>query len=241
VRKPALKTVWLLAGILVAGNVTAHGIWVEQRRGNLELVYGDGPADDAYKTSKLRGAWGYDRSGDAVVVRAQHLESHVRLLPQGPVAAIAASYSNGYYTRDAEGKFLNRRRSEVPGATYGSSNWKYTLTILQPGARIPAKIDEVKLLVRPEKDPTTVKAGETLPVQVLYDGKPVADVELKTDYKGNPQDTGAKTDKNGRASITVRNRGLNVISASYRSKVDNDPDADEIAMNSTLTFVGAKP
>jgi len=240
-RQPFLKSAWLLVGILAAGNAFAHGIWVEQRRGNLEVVYGDGAADDAYPSSKFHGAWGYDKAGNPVAIRAQSLDTHVRLLPQGSTAVIAAAMNNGYFARGADGKLVAQRKSALSGATLGAGNWKYNLTVLQSDAKIPTRIDGVRLVVFPEKDPTKVKAGETLPVRVLLDGKPVAGVKLAADYKGVPQDNKIETDKDGRAHLTVRNRGLNVISASYTQKGNtNDPETDEIWMNSTLTFVGAR-
>jgi len=240
-RKPSLKSVWLLAGILAAGNALAHGVWVEQRRGNLEVVYGDGPADDAYPSSKFHGAWGYDKAGNPVSIRAQRLDTHVRLLPQGSAAVIVTALNNGYYARGADGKLAAGRKSALPGATLGAGNWKYNLTVLQGDAKIPTKFDGIRLVVFPEKDPTKLKAGETLPVRVLLDGQPVAGVKLAADYKGVPEDNSVVTDKDGRANLTVRNRGLNVISAGYTQKGGtNDPEADEIWMNSTLTFVGAR-
>jgi len=44
----------LLAGLFASGNVLAHGLWTEQRRGNIEVVYGHGAEDNVFKAEKIR-------------------------------------------------------------------------------------------------------------------------------------------------------------------------------------------
>jgi len=50
----------LLAAALFIGQVDAHGLWTEQRRGNIETIYGHGAEDNAFKAEKISGAWAYD-------------------------------------------------------------------------------------------------------------------------------------------------------------------------------------
>ena len=50
----------VLIAALFAGQVSAHGLWTEQRRGNIEVVYGHGAEDNAFKAQKISGAWAYD-------------------------------------------------------------------------------------------------------------------------------------------------------------------------------------
>jgi len=235
-----LKSLCLTLSLLATGNALAHGIWLEQRRGNLEVVYGHGPSDDAYPNSKFHGAWGYDKAGNPVAIQIQKLDTHVRLLPQGQPAVIVAALNNGYYARGADDKLVNQRKSQVPGATMGAGNWKYSMTVLQPDAKIPTQVAGIRLMVLPEKDPVKLTMGETLPVKILLDGQPVAGVKITADYRNASEAAPIETDKNGRAHITVRNGGLNVISAGYTHKSSQDPDEDEVWMNSTLTFLAAK-
>lgn len=42
---------------MIATQVCAHGLWTEQRRGNIELIYGHGAEDNAFKAQKISGAW----------------------------------------------------------------------------------------------------------------------------------------------------------------------------------------
>lgn len=36
-----------LLGLLLAAQASAHGLWTEQRRGNIEVIYGHGAEDNA--------------------------------------------------------------------------------------------------------------------------------------------------------------------------------------------------
>ena len=38
----------LLAGLFASSSALAHGLWPEERRGNIEVVYGHGAEDDAF-------------------------------------------------------------------------------------------------------------------------------------------------------------------------------------------------
>ena len=49
-----------LLGLLLATQASAHGLWTEQRRGNIEVIYGHGAEDNAFKAQKISGAWAYD-------------------------------------------------------------------------------------------------------------------------------------------------------------------------------------
>ena len=67
-----LKPLTLL-GLLFATEVSAHGLWTEQRRGNIEVIYGHGAEDNAFKAQKISGAWAYDVAGKMIPVSYTHL------------------------------------------------------------------------------------------------------------------------------------------------------------------------
>ena len=77
---PSLKSLALL-GLLFTHEVSAHGLWTEQRRGNIEVIYGHGAEDNAFKAQKISGAWAYDISGKMIPVTVQRLPDHARLQP----------------------------------------------------------------------------------------------------------------------------------------------------------------
>jgi len=227
----------LLIAALFTGQVSAHGLWTEERRGNIEVVYGHGAEDNAFKAQKISGAWAYDASGKMIPVSVERLADHARLKPLKPPAVMAVALNNGMWSQTADKKWINEGRSKVPGTTEATQTFKYSLAIYQPGAKLP-KLDQIKLLILPEVDPLTVGPGKSLPVRVLLDGKPAAGVKLYGDYRSAPNTLSTETDKDGRAQVLVRNEGLNVIAAQVEVPVKDSVDVDSRGLFSSLTFVG---
>ncbi|WP_323167520.1 DUF4198 domain-containing protein [Pseudomonas atacamensis] len=227
----------LLIAALFTGQVSAHGLWTEERRGNIEVIYGHGAEDNAFKAQKISGAWAYDASGKMIPVSVERLADHARLKPLKPPALMAVALNNGMWSQTADKKWINEGRSKVPGATEATQTFKYSLAIYQPGAKLP-KLDQIKLLILPEVDPLTVGPGKSLPVRVLLDGKPAAGVKLYGDYRSAPNTLSTETDKDGRAQVLVRNEGLNVIAAQVEVPVKDSVDVDSRGLFSSLTFLG---
>ncbi|WP_347904136.1 DUF4198 domain-containing protein [Pseudomonas purpurea] len=226
-----------LFSALFAAQVSAHGLWTEQRRGNIEVIYGHGAEDNAYKARKISGAWAYDVSGKMIPVTVQRLVDHARLQPLKPPAILAVALDNGMWSQTADKKWINQGRSKVPGAIESTQTFKYSLAIYQPGAKLPA-LDQIKLLILPEVDPLTVGPGKSLPVRVLLDGKPAAGVKLIGDYRNAPNTLSTETDAEGRAQVLVRNEGLNVIAAQVEVPVKDSPEVSSRGLFSSLTFLG---
>ncbi|MGC3934908.1 DUF4198 domain-containing protein [Pseudomonas atacamensis] len=227
----------LLLAALFTGQVSAHGLWTEERRGNIEVIYGHGAEDNAFKAQKISGAWAYDASGKMIPVSVERLADHARLKPLKPPAVLAVALNNGMWSQTADKKWINEGRSKVPGATEATQTFKYSLAIYQPGTKLP-KLEQIKLLILPEVDPLTVGPGKSLPVRVLLDGKPAAGVKLYGDYRSAPNTLSTETDKDGRAQVLVRNEGLNVIAAQVEVPVRDSADVDSRGLFSSLTFLG---
>jgi len=231
-----LKSLALLS-LLCASQVSAHGLWTEQRRGNIEVIYGHGAEDNAFKAQKISGAWAYDVGGKMIPVNVQRLADHARLQPLKPPAVMAVALNNGMWSQTPDKKWINEGRSKVPGAIESTQTFKYSLAIYQPGAKLP-KLDQMKLLILPEVDPLTVGPGKSLPVRVLLDGKPAAGVKLVGDYRSAPNTLSTETDAEGRAQVLVRNEGLNVIAAQMEISLKDNPDAATRGLFTSLTFLG---
>ena len=231
-----LKSLALLS-LLCASQVSAHGLWTEERRGNIEVIYGHGAEDNAFKAQKISGAWAYDVGGKMIPVSVQRLADHARLQPLKPPAVMAVALNNGMWSQTEDKKWINEGRSKVPGAIEATQTFKYSLAIYQPGAKLP-KLDQMKLLILPEVDPLTVGPGKSLPVRVLLDGKPAAGVKLVGDYRSAPNTLSTETDAEGRAQVLVRNEGLNVIAAQMEIPLKDNPDVATRGLFTSLTFLG---
>ena len=224
-------------GLLFATHVSAHGLWTEQRRGNIEVIYGHGAEDNAFKAQKISGAWAYDAGAKMIPVTVERLPDHARLKPLKSPAVLAVALDNGMWSQTADKKWINQGRSKVPGAIESTQTFKYSLAIYQPGAKLP-KLDQIKLLILPEVDPLTVGPGKSLPVRVLLDGKPAAGIKLVGDYRNAPNTVSTETDKDGRAQVLVRNEGLNVIAAQVEIALKDNADVATRGLFTSLTFLG---
>ncbi len=235
----ALKSLAVL-GLLCASQVSAHGLWTEQRRGNIEVIYGHGAEDNAFKAEKISGAWAYDASARMIPVSVERLADHARLKPLKSPAVLAVALDNGMWSQTPDKKWINQGRRHVPGAIASTQAFKYSLAIYQPGAKLP-KLDQIKLLILPEVDPLTVGPGRSLPVRVLLDGKPAAGIKLVGDYRNAPKSLSTETDKDGRAQVLVRNEGLNVIVAQVEMALKDNAEVATRGLFSSLTFLAEPP
>ncbi|WP_434569792.1 DUF4198 domain-containing protein [Pseudomonas sp. Z3-8] len=226
-----------LLGMLLAIDASAHGLWTEQRRGNIEVIYGHGAEDNAFKAQKISGAWAYDLGGKMIPVTVERLSDHARLQPLKPPAVLAVALDNGMWSQTADKKWINEGRSKVPGAIESTQTFKYSLAIYEPGAKLP-KLEPIKFVILPEVDPLTVGPGQSLPVRVLLDGKPAAGVKLVGDYRSAPNTVSTETDAEGRAKVLVRNEGLNVIAASMEIPLKDNKDVATRGVFTSLTFLG---
>lgn len=231
------KTAALLALLTLAGQAGAHGLWTEQRRGNVEVVYGHGAEDDAFKADKVSRAWAFNAAGKTIPVTIERLADHARLKPLSAPASLAVALDNGAWSKTSEGKWINQGRSQVANAVEALHTYKYSLSILEAHAHLP-DLKGLRMVIVPLADPLEVGVGKPLPVRVLIDGKPAAGIELIGDYRSAPDQVSATTDAKGEAQVVVRNEGLNIIAAEASQAVKGDADIDSNGYFTSLTFIG---
>ena len=222
---------------LFAGQVSAHGLWTEQRRGNIEVIYGHGAEDNAFKAQKISGAWAYDASGKMIPVSVQRLADHARLQPLEVASGDGRGPEQWHVVADGRQEMDQRRTQQSARGGRGDRDVQIQPGDLPTGGKLP-KLDQIRLLILPEVDPLTVGPGKSLPVRVLLDGKPAAGVKLIGDYRNAPNTLSTETDKDGRAQVLVRNEGLNVIAAQVEVPIKDSADVDSRGLFSSLTFLG---
>lgn len=223
----------LLGG--VAGTAGAHGVWLAERYGQTLLVYGHGAADEPYDPAKIKSVRAVDLSGSEVAVGVATRDRHAALELPEEAALVAVHFDNGYWTKRADGSWVNEPRSVVPDAQQAGHYVKHLLAVLKPGASIAPQPDLV-LQILPLVDPLTVAADGALPVRVLLDGAPLEGAKVIADYVNRADDPPIVTDSKGEATVVVRNQGLNVIAVAHDVPTPGDADADKIGHFATLSF-----
>ncbi|MDR1297220.1 MAG: DUF4198 domain-containing protein [Deltaproteobacteria bacterium] len=95
-----------------------------------------------------------------------------------------------YWTRTTTGRWEMKPKNEVPGAVSCENaieNAKGIIAVDGDAAGALATAAQgLPLEIVPLVHPATVKAGQALPIQVLFEGKPLAGAEVKARYNGFP-------------------------------------------------------
>lgn len=118
---------------------------------------------------------------------------------------------------------------------------KYSKTIVRVGDGDGSFATAVGLPIElvPEKDPLSLKAGEQLPVRLLFRGKPAAGIQViaSRSSAGAPAITSpaGTTDKDGRVSIPIQGPSQWRLHAIQMER-SADPSADWESFWATLTF-----
>jgi nickel transport protein len=240
-RWPALAA--LTAALCSALPATAHEIWFAQRSNKLALIYGAGAEDlDMVKRlPKVTATLGLDAAGSPLKAELKATDSLVIVDAPAELATIAAVMDYGLWSKTPDGKFHNKGRDEVPNAVTSSHNFKYATHLRKHPTGALAPVPGVKFQVVPVGKTFPKKMGETLVVEVLLDGKPAAGAKVFQDAVTNPGGKPVVTGNNGRATLKVRNGGLNVVLAELESGPENPAVTMSTQHVATLSFMYDPP
>lgn len=223
---------------MIAQPVLAHSIWVVrgEEQGEFKVLYGhpEREESDPYDPIKFQEATAYDGNGTALPLSVEREKDGVSLVSERNVAAIVATNNNGYYIRTPENPYKNVFRPEALEAnneeTTVTHNYKFAKAFYEQ-SRLVSQRFGLPLEIIPQQDPYTVGAGQTLQVQVLYQGKPQAGVTVE--YDGEEPVT---TNEQGIASITLKDKEVHIIESEFSIPSTDDEAADEIGYASSLTI-----
>ena len=217
---------------LIAPEVFAHDFWIERKGKEFLLVYGHGDQRMEFNSSDVKTVKAFGPGGKEIEVRMEKKGEVKRLLLQ-PVESpswILAEIDNGYWSKTIYGwKHLPKRKaSRVVEAI---RSFYYSKALMAWNDALQNPISSAQLDIVPMKNPYELKAGASLPIKVFYQGKPIAGVEVE----GQDHEVISTTDKDGNARIRLT-KGQQLISASYKDPLKDDPDADYLSCTATLTF-----
>ena len=235
-----MKIRMLMAGVLAAhlvsltNNAAAHGIWLAQRTDELTVVYGHLAEDGGYETKKVKSVEGFTATGEKRAITLAPSEKNVKLTAPDDVVVLSTVFDNGFWIKSPDGKWQNVGKQQVAGGTESHQPLKYNTHILKsPGQAL--KPTGAPLEIAPLTDPTALKLGDDLPVQVYQNGKPFAGAGVINDYLNNAEAV-TKADADGKVTLKVTSAGLNVIGVEFTEKTPTNADVDEIFNFATLSY-----
>lgn len=171
----------------------------------------------------------------------------------GKASMATARYDNGLWVTvpDAAGKlaYFNTSKAMLPQAKASVASIKFAKALYASTDDTTVWKRETKHLIEviPQRNPATVKAGETLAVLVKFNGKPLAKAGVGlTDgaTTASEEPKGFVTNAAGIAQVPIRQAGLNVIAVDHFQVNDGSLGpamkalpVDSITMVATYAFL----
>lgn len=216
----------LVLAALLGTAVQAHDAWIAPATGGFTVVFGhDGQLETALP-SKVLKAQAVGATGQALPLKLDGLQVAV----DGKPSLLLLHYDNGFWSRTPEGT-KSGPKNAVPGAVSGSHALKYGKTVQVWDAQA-SRVQGLPVEIVPQTAQAPA-AGTQLPVQVLWDGQPLAGATLSWQEGGRDKDTQA--DAQGRALLPVA-KGWQMFSVSARRPIAGDARADTLSVSSALVF-----
>lgn len=226
-----MLTCGLVAG---AGLAQAHDAMFEPvptAPGQYVIRFSDDGKPLPYPPAKVTRAWAYDAGGRTLTLSQTPADGVNRVSVSPDATLLALEFDNGFYSKTTQGT-VEKPKNEAPGAVSALWAKKTSKYVVQWNAAVQKPLG-MQLEIVP-LSASLPKAGDTLTVQVLWNGAPVEGLKVS---KGE-HDSGEKTDANGRASYRVQ-PGRNFVWTERRVKVsgDADPRYDSLAVATNFVFV----
>lgn len=198
-----------LALVGLAGASQAHGVYVADRLDQPTLVLGEGPYDNVYESKMVTNVLGFDLKNQPMPVDVEFKEHNMIFIPTDQLGTTVTFFDYGYFTKDKDGKLHREPIDQVKDAVKSTHAIKWNVNYWKADVQ-PMAIQGLPIQIVPAVNPLTLRKGDSFKIQVLKDGKPMANAPLIGDVI-NDLTNESKTDENGNAIVTVNANGLNVI------------------------------
>lgn len=157
---------------------------------------------------------------------------------------VGGNYKPTFWSKGPDG-WAQKNKKEMPEATYSELAIMYAKTVLNVDGsdsdEFVTKPVGQRLEIVPLKNPAKVKVGETLPVQVLVDGKPLKMAEVSATFAGFAENKehkafSGRADLKGIIEIVPLKEGYWFAKVTYKAPYEDPSVSDELIMVATLTF-----
>jgi nickel transport protein len=233
--KTIVPAVFLMLAVIHPAS--AHEVWIGAQDGNVAVLYGHDNKTEPYDLANVQAPKAFDAKGKDVSVEIVKGKDGATLSPKDKPAFVAVIYEGGYFVKTTEG-WKKMKKSEAKGKfelVEAVKSRKCCKGFLAEGDAYAKPIGQY-FEILPQKDPATLKSGDTLPIKVLLDSKPLegALVALGADHASDKD--ALKTDKDGNATVKIEKSGPQLLKVNHKASVTDDPEADVMYLSSTITF-----
>lgn len=214
-----------------ASALQAHDAWVAKDGAVLVVKYGHGEETEPYNPAKVKSVKAFNTAGTVIPIAVKAQEGKAILDPAQPPALVMLFFDSGPWVQTPEGH-KNVSKREAKNVIKSMKSQKYSKSVWQWNDGFSKPLGG-KMEIVPMKNPLALKVGDTLSFQVFYDGQPLPGATVAAEGVGKDA---LKTDANGRAEITIKKSGLNVVGATRKTDTPKDPDADMLYESANIAF-----
>lgn len=239
----------ILAVALLATPALAHDMWITVDKpqvgqpAHILVGYGHAfPASEGTEADRLMPAYLVGPKGRVECKAGDKLDFvSVAPLAEGSYLAVSGRQAQ-WYTKSPEGS-QDKPKNQVPGASQCIRSVKYAKAVINLGQTLGDVSQPVgqNLEIVPLANPGGLKAGGELPIQVLFEGKPLGGCQIFATFAGFSGESNvfafaAKTDKQGQAKVKVWHPGLWLVLAKHETPFSNPAECDKFYHSAALTF-----
>lgn len=229
-----LKLLAVIVSLLFSQGAFAHHLWIEKEGTLFKVLWGHPPESTPYEAEKLKEIKVFDSDGKEAPLTRKNEKDGVYLSAKEDVSMIAVSFEGGYLVTTPDGKKkVTKREAERKGLQIIDSVYstQYAKGLFECSENI-TKESGLKFEIVPLRKPCRAKPGETIPLRIYFDGKPVEGATVET---GNHAGTG-KSSQAGIFNFKVTEKGMHIILAKHRLPVKDNPDTNYLSYTTVLTF-----
>lgn len=211
-KKYIVFSVFLCAAIFLAAHpLFAHDMWLQKIEGGFLIALGHEGQTDPYESERLKEVVGYTENGWPVQLDIDREKEGCRVMADEAFCAVAALLDNRYWLKTIDGWENQRERKGLQIVEEGHS-YKHTKHIVKWCDFLASPVGQ-RFEIVPLKDPTSLKQGDSLPVRVFFEGKPVLKARVsKTSDMAKTHDLEPVKDKSS-VVVQIGPPGLQLINA----------------------------
>jgi uncharacterized GH25 family protein len=250
-----MKNKTFLAGLvalilgLTASAALAHDMWITVDQAmpgkplHIQVGYGHAfPQGGDTEKERLSATYVMGAQGKLETKPGQALDFlSTAPLAKGSYVAVSGRTPQ-WYTKTPEGP-KDAPKNQVPGALSCLRSAKYAKAVVNLGGAADDVSKPVgqTLEIVPLANPAAIKAGGELPVQVLFEGKPLANADVKATFAGFTKEGkdfafATHADQEGKLMLKAWHPGLWLVVAKHEVPFANPAECDKDMHAATLTF-----
>ncbi len=242
-------------GILITCIVTsaqAHMLWLNAsnyapKPGEtvwIEIGWGHKyPRDQVMTEGRLERLYVIDAKGQELSVK-KIFPSFYKFTPLTKgVCQIVGKLNPVFISKTTEGRKLGNKKSvsDVVSCTQYIMNAKAMIEVGGDKEGFSRQSTEL-LEILPLKDPGSLAVGDTLPVKIMFKGKPLAGTKLQCTYTGYEADkekhwaVEKESDSKGIVRVKLNSKGQWLFNTNHKAPYPDKSEADEYSYRTCLTI-----